>query len=254
MFEDILSLDVYRFLLVLTRLGAVVQMLPGLSAPYVAPQFRLALALAISLVILPVVGPSLPAMPSSGVGLFILIAEEAAVGVFIGLTTQLLMTAVNFAGAIIGFTSGMANALVFDPISEEQGAMVVGLMGNIAVLLIFATGLHGVILTAVVDSYTLIEPGKNIMIGDMSETLIKTLDRSFLIGAQLSAPFILGSLVFQLGLGVMSRLMPQMNVLFVGLPVQLLLSFALFAIVLPPMMAAFLVYFREGIFPFLAPR
>ncbi|MBF0093108.1 MAG: flagellar biosynthetic protein FliR [Alphaproteobacteria bacterium] len=253
MLDELLSLDVYRFLLVFTRLGVVVQMIPGMSAPYVLPQFRLALALAISLLVLPVVAPTLPPQPENATALFLLIAGEAAVGVFLGLISQLLMTAINFAGAIIGFTSGMANATVFDPISEEQGAMVIGFMGNVAVLLIFTTGLHGLILGAVVDSYTLFKPGGGIMIGDMSKSLVSTLDHSFLIGAQFASPFILGSMVFQMGLGVMSRLMPAMNVLFVGLPFQLLLSFALFVIVLPPIMQAFLVFFRDGLTPFLAP-
>src|SRR5229473_151130 len=66
---------------------------------------------------------------------------------------------------------------------------------------------------------------------------------AFKIGMQLSAPFLVFGLVFNIGLGVLARLMPQMQVYFVGVPLSILFGFLIFALVLTALMGAFLDYF-----------
>ncbi|MEO5375549.1 MAG: flagellar biosynthetic protein FliR [Alphaproteobacteria bacterium] len=253
LYKDLLALDVYQFLLVATRMAVVVMMMPGVSAPYVSTRIRLSLSLTVSLLILPVVAPFIPPIPRTSSGLFLLIFSEVTVGVFIGLVMQMLMAALNLAGTTISTVSGLSSSTMFDPISEQQSSIIVGIFGNLAVLLIFATNMHHLIFEAVVGSYSLMQPGKTLMVGDFSQVLVTLLDRSFVVGTQLSAPFIVGSTVFQAGLGLMARLMPQMNVFFVGLPLQILLALALLMITIPPVMATFLSMFRDGLIGFLAP-
>ncbi|MBF0562125.1 MAG: flagellar biosynthetic protein FliR [Alphaproteobacteria bacterium] len=253
MLAQILALDVYRFSLVAARLGLVVMLIPGLGASYVLPQARLFLALAISFMVLPVVSPLLPPMPNTAIGLFLVIAGEATIGVFIGFILQLLLVSIHSAATSISYTSGIANAMIADPITEEQSAVVVGLLGNIAVMAIFTSGLYELIFRAAVDSYTLFTPGQPLLLGDFAKVALQTLDRSFLIGVKFSAPFLAASVVFQVGLGIIARLLPQMNAFFIGLPIQLLLGLALLMILTPPIIVAFINFFRDGIGGFITP-
>lgn len=254
LYKDLLAIDVYSLLLVVTRMGVVVMMIPGVAAPYVSTRIRLGLAFAVSVAILPIVGPYLPPIPKNPSALLVLIVSEVTVGVFIGLVMQALMAALHMAANTISFLSGLSNATLFDPISEQQSGLVVALFGNIAVVMIFATDLHHLIFESIIGSYELIVPGRTLLMGDFSEILVKLFDRGFLIGTQLSAPFIVASTVFQAAMGLMARLMPSMNIFFVSTPLQLLLSLGLLMITIPPIMLTFLTLFRDGMIGFVGPR
>ncbi|KAF0114185.1 MAG: flagellar biosynthetic protein FliR [Rhodospirillaceae bacterium] len=252
--EHLLALDVYHVMFVMARLGVMIMMIPGLSAPYVSTRLRLGLAMAFSILVLPLLAPFLPPQPETVPQMFLLVAGEVTVGVFVWIVLQMLVGASHLAGTVIGFTSGMANAMTFDPISEQQSAMVVGFLANIAILLLFVTDLHHLVFQAVVNSYTLFAPGQPLLTGDIMRLSSEVVDRSFMMGIQMAAPFLFGSLIFQSGLGLMARLMPQMNVFFVALPLQLLLSLALFGLIIPPVMMVFLTFFRDGLLVFLLPE
>ena len=252
-YEQLLALDVYQMMLVMARLGVMIMMIPGLSAPYVSTRLRLGLAMAFSVLVLPLVAPLLPPQPETVPRMFLLVAGEITVGVFIGVVLQILMGTLHVAGTIIGFTSGMANAMTFDPVSEQQSALMVGFLANIAILLLFATDLHHLVFQAAVDSYTLFVPGKPLLTEDIMRLSGDVADRGFMMGVQMATPFLLGSLIFQSGLGLMARLMLQMNVFFVALPLHLLLAFTLLTLIIPPVMMVFLTFFRDGLMVFLAP-
>ena len=95
------------------------------------------------------------------------------------------------------------------------------------VTLIFATDLHHLVIAALHDSYTIFAPGEMPIVGDVAQHITRIISASFRIGIQLSAPFLVFGLLFNLGLGVLSRLMPQMQVFFIGLPLSILLGFLL---------------------------
>jgi flagellar biosynthetic protein FliR len=79
--------------------------------------------------------------------------------------------------------------------------------------------------------------------GDVAALATRAFAAAFKIGLQLSAPFLVFGLVFNIGLGVLARLMPQMQVYFVGAPLSILVGFLIFAAVLAAMMGTFLEYF-----------
>lgn len=253
MFNQDLSLDAYRLMLIVARIGPVVMMFPGLSAPYVSHRIRLSFAMSFSFLMLPVLAPYLPPMPTGAARLVVLVVGEVTVGIFMGVVMQSLMAALHLAGTTIAASSGITNTMVFDPITEQQGAMMVGFFSNIAILAMFATDMHHLIFRAAVDTYGLFQPGQPLLTGDMANLSVAMVNRSLLIGVQLSGPFIVGSLVFQASLGLMARMMPQMNAFFTALPAQLLLGLALLMIATPPMIMVFLQYFRDGLQGFTAP-
>jgi flagellar biosynthetic protein FliR len=91
------------------------------------------------------------------------------------------------------------------------------------------------------------------LVGDAAQHITRIVATSFRIGIQLSAPFLVFGLLFNLGLGVLSRLMPQMQVFFIGLPLSILLGLLLLFLVIGAMMGTFVGY-MEGILGSLTPQ
>ncbi|MBW7852465.1 MAG: flagellar type III secretion system protein FliR [Rhodospirillales bacterium] len=251
MLAELAAVDVFRFLLVFTRIGAAVMLFPGIGGTMVTARARLTLALAVSFVVLPVVASTLPAMPRSPFALGLLLLSETAIGVFMGVMVQMLMAALNVAGSYIGYKAGLTNAFVSDPVTADQSTLIPRFLSNLAVVLIFATGLHELLFRAVVDSYALFVPGGPLPFGDMSESVARALATSFRIGLQLAAPVMVFGLVFYGGMGVLARLMPQMPVFFVALPIQVLLGLSILMVSLPLIMLWFLRHVEDGLMPFV---
>jgi flagellar biosynthetic protein FliR len=253
MLSAILSQSLFHFLLVFCRMGAAIMMMPGVAAKHVPAQVRIIVALGVTLVVTPVVSATLPPQPDDVMSQSLLVAGELVIGLFLGAIVDIILSALHVAGTIISFQGGFANAMIFDPITEQQGSVITGLLDTVAITLIVVTDAHHLFLRAAVDSYTLFMPGVMPDVIDMTSTIVRQTGESFLLGFKLAAPFIVFTVVLHSALGVMSKLAPQIQVFFVFMPLQVLMSIALFSIVLPGLMMWFLRYYERAITPFLAP-
>lgn len=254
MLTEILALDVYRFFMIFTRIAAALMLLPGFGGRILQARMRLMLALSIAFVLMPVIAPLYPPQPSTVSRLLLMILGEATVGLFLGVMTQVLMATLHIAGTFIGFQTGLTNAFSFDAVAEQQSQLLTSFFTNVALVIIFATDLHHLMLRALVDSYDLFRPGHPLPFNDFTATLARSLTTSFALGVKISAPLLVFGLVFYSGLGLLSRLVPQMQVFFVALPIQVIAGLWMMMISLPVMMFVFLRWFEDGLFPFLTPR
>lgn len=253
MLGSLLSAELFAFLLVFTRLSATIMVMPGIGDGFVSPRIRLMLALTIAVLVTPGLADVLPALPQSPVALFALLGGEILIGLVIGLIARLLLTAVDVAGQIISFNLSLANAFVFNPTMAAQGSLPGAFMTVLALVLIFAADLHHLMLRAAVDSYGVFPPGALPPMGDLAETVTMIVSRSFAIGLQMAAPFVAVGLIFYLGLGVLSRLMPQMQVFFVAIPAQIMVGFVILALTLSAAMLFWLDHFQSNLIGILAP-
>ena len=252
MLEEVLSAELFAVLLVFVRVGSAMMLLPGYGEPYVSPRIRLLMALTIALVVTPVLAPGLPAMPASAIALVALLSGEVLIGVFLGTLTRLFLSTLTTAGMVIAYMSTMANALVTDPSAAQQGSIAGSFLTVVALLTIFALDLHHMMLFAVVDSYELFVPGQVPPVGDFADTVTRVVSKTFLLAFQIAAPFVMVGLVFFLGLGLLGRLMPQMQVFFVAMPLQIAIGILVLAVVLPAAMRWFATGFQETLLPFVA--
>ncbi|PIW27849.1 MAG: hypothetical protein COW30_09335 [Rhodospirillales bacterium CG15_BIG_FIL_POST_REV_8_21_14_020_66_15] len=246
MLEELLKLNVFAFLLVLARVGAMMAILPGIAAAYVSARIRVALAVLVAVVMTPVLAESLPAPPASPWVLFLLIAGEIVVGLFLGGIAVILVGALQTAGTMIALFAAMANALIQDPIAEQQSSVIANLLTVAGLVMIFVTDSHHVYFAVVADSYNLFVPGEGVATGDMALMLARRVADSFALGFQLSIPFLVIAMVYYIGLGVLGRLMPQLPVFFFGLPVQLTVQIGALMIVFSSIMLVFLNHFQRG--------
>lgn len=251
MFSDILNLNVFIFLIVFCRVAGALMVMPVFADAQIPMDIQLAFALAVAFVLTPVVGKSVPPIPESASLLILLVVSEIVIGVFLGAVARTLIGALHVAGSVIAFVSSLANAMVWDPITEQQGALVTGYLGLIALVLVLVSDLHHLMLKGIADSYTLFVPGHPLSFHDAGELLSRHVAGSFRLGVQLAAPFVIFNLAFNLALGLLSRLMPQMQVFFVGLPFQLAANLLLMGITTSAIFMVFLRYYEDALAAFL---
>jgi flagellar biosynthetic protein FliR len=252
MLEQILPAELFVIMLIFVRVGAATMLLPGYGEPFVSPRLRLLFALMVSLVVAPVLAETIPKMPESASLLVLLILGEVLIGVFIGTVARMFLAALTTAGMLIGYMSSMANALTNDPSAAQQGSIAGSFLTIVALVTIMTLNLHHMLLMAVVDSYKLFVPGQVPPVSDFSEMITRTVAETFALSFQIAAPFVVVGLIFYLGLGLLGRLMPQMQVFFVAMPLQIIFGLSVLFIALPVTLRWFIGSFEEKMLPFVA--
>ena len=193
----------YFYMLIFARVGTILMLMPALGEMVIPARMRLSFALVFSLVLFPLVSPSLPALPTDVLQVLVYLFHELAVGLIFGAITGLMAAAV--AGSVIAFQTGLSGAQGADPVNGGvQGALIGAFLSMLGVTLIFATDLHHVALMAIRDSYMIFSPTDPLMFGDAAQMAIQSAASAFVIGVQMSAPFIVFGLVFYLGMGMLS--------------------------------------------------
>lgn len=247
MLQQLFSNDLFSLLLVFSRIGSAVMLLPGFGENYVSPRIRLLLAASLTVVLTPAVIDSVPPQPETFLEIFLLVLSEVVIGLFYGGLTRMMVSALHVGGTIIGLQSSLGNATMFDPSSATQGSVTAALFNIIGVFLIFASDLHHLMLTALAGTYSVFPPGSPPPIGDLTGMATNFLAKSFALGMQIAAPFLVVGLVFYIGLGLLARLMPQVQVFFIAIPLQIALSFFLMIITLSAGMMWFLTNFQDSL-------
>ena len=254
MLAELLPEQAFSLLLIFVRLGTALMLLPGFGESYISPRIRLLIALTVTVVVQPVLPPVLPALPDSAAALFLLIFGEAFIGFFIGSVARLLMAALSIGGMMIATVTGLANALTNDPTAAQQGSIAGSFLSMLALMIIIVLDLHHVLLRGVIESYQIFVPGQSLLVGDISEMITRVVSKAFLLGFQIASPFIAVALIFNLGLGLLSRLMPQMQVFFIAIPLQIITGLGILLIALPALIGWFITGFEEVTLPFAGLR
>lgn len=248
--QEFLTGSLFQYLLIFARIGAAVSLLPGFGEVYVAVRFRLSFALLLSLILMPMIKDMIPVLPPQPAAMAILIVGEVTIGLFFGVICRLILLATLSAGMVIALQIGIANALSSDPTTAQQGAVTGNFMVATAVVLIFATDLDHMTLRALAGTYGLFHPGELPQLQDMANMIARVAADSFLLALQMAAPFLVYGIVLVVGMGLIARLMPTLQVFFVVMPLQLLVGFGLMAVTISASMIWFLEVYRDHLFGF----
>ena len=248
--EKLLSLELYHFLFVFARLGGVFLFMPFYASVYIPKRIRLIFALMLAAMLTPALSGALPPPPANVPELFRLLLTEITLGVFLGLFPFFLMTVIDMIGINAAMATSFSNATLLDPQTKVQSTILTSFVSLCALLLIVVTDLHQILLGTFLESYEIFPVGASLLTSDMMQSLTKVLSASFTYGFQISSPFILMIILLYSSMGVMSRLMPQLNIMFVIMPLQVYLGLALLMVSLPVMMWWFLEFFRNNLLHF----
>ena len=249
--QELLKLEFYTYVMVFLRFGTAIMVMPGFTSSYVNPRIRLYIALGISFILYPVLQEYYPPEPQIFLKKLELGFHEITIGLIMGLLMQFYYFALNLAGNFAGQAIGFSNATLFDPTSQNQSIVLESFLSITAITVIFVLDIHHLMIEAVLGSYRIFPPAESIMYGDTAKLFSQTIGKSFKMGFQLSSPFIAFTIVFYTGMGLISRLMPQLNIFFLSLPLQIYLGLGLLFITTPVMIMWFAGYFEGGIKPFV---
>lgn len=248
---EFLLANVFQYFMVFARIGGAIAYMPGFGEAYVSMRARLVFALMLSLVMLPLVRDSVPALPSHPAELGLMVLGEVTIGIFFGLICRIIHMATLSAGMIIALQIGIANALTSDPTTAQQGAITGNFLSAAAVVLIFATGLDHATIQALAGTYGLFTPGAMPDLGDMANVISRIVADSFTLAMQMTAPFLVYGLIVQVGMGLLARLMPTLQVFFVIMPLQLLVGFGLMAVTVSAALIWLLDVYQDRLMPFV---
>jgi flagellar biosynthesis protein FliR len=225
--------QISAFFLIFCRVGSAMLAMPGFSESYVSTRIRLLFALSLSVVLTPLLQPKMPMLPENVLAMFVLMMGEILIGIFLGLLVRTILTVVHAAGNIIATQSSLAVAAAFDPTSANQSAVMGNMLSIMALTLFFTLNLHHLMIAAVAQSYDIFAPGIFPSTADTSTLYTRVFADSFKLGVILSGPHIAYSLLFYLAGGLMSRLMPNFQIFYVMVPLQIVLALFLFIAILP---------------------
>lgn len=236
----------FTYMVLFARIGAMMMLMPALGEQTIPARMRLGFALAFTMVVFPLLSPNMPVPPTDLGGMVGLLVHEVAVGLIIGAIVRVTIMATQVAGSIIAFQTGLSGALAADPTQAGvQGAIFASFLSFLGLALIFATDLHHVALAAIYDSYAVFSPVDPLIFEDFMQLAVRTISGAFSVGVQMAAPFIVFGLVFNLGAGILARLMPQLQVYFVLMPANIIVGLLLLALLVVMMMGLYLTSFEN---------
>jgi flagellar biosynthesis protein FliR len=215
---------------VFARVGALMMLAPGIGDSFVPARARLMISLFMAILIAPIVGKSIPTLPSETAQMALMIMKEIVIGLSLGLGTRILFSALATAGAIAGFQTGLSMATAFDPSQNQQGAVFGTLLALLGTALVFETNTHHWFLTGAVNSYNNFIPGAPLPLGDIAQFTMRAFSQAFSLAIQMTAPLLLYGIVINIAMGIVNRIAPAIQVFFIGQPIQVLLGIMLFTV------------------------
>jgi flagellar biosynthetic protein FliR len=220
------------FVLVLTRLGCLLMTLPVLGTATVPMQVRALLAVGISLVLTPLFWGQPVPQPENLLVFASLLAREAMLGLALGLAVLILLSGMQLAGQIISQTSGLTLADVANPTFDTSVPLFSQILEMLAVAIFFLVGGHRQVIDALLRSFTWMPPGQGRLPDPLLQTLSAVTSQSFEIGIRAAAPVMVSILLATLVVALISRTLPQLNAVAVGLNFNSLIVLGMFGLCL----------------------
>jgi len=234
------------FLWPLTRILGLIATAPLFGNLSIPMRVKLGLGIMLTLVIAPTV-PALPAAdPMSLAGLLILM-QQLVIGLSMGFAMRVVLATVEMAGEVAGLTMGFGFATFFDPQTRARSSAIAQFLALLTLMLFLALNIHLAMLSALAESFvTLPISGTPAGTGAFRQ-LASWGGTIFTTGAQLALPIIAALLLTNIGLGVLTRAAPQLNLFGIGFPITLGAGFIVIALMLPYMTAPLERLFQQGL-------
>jgi flagellar biosynthetic protein FliR len=218
------------FTLVLARISAVVMTAPLFGSQVLPRRVRALLAVALSLLVTPVyLGTTLP--PVEQITQYgRLLVNEVLVGLLLGLGLNILFSGIQVAGQVVSQMSGLSLADVFNPGIEEDASVFSQLFYFLTMAVFVAIGGHRILTEALLETFAAAPPGHAVLGAGFLDVLTGILTQSFALGISAAAPLLVALLLSNLILGLVSRTLPQINVIAVGFGLNSLLAMGLLSV------------------------
>lgn len=210
-----------NFLFVFFRVGAIITFAPILGSSQIPSTLKIGLIFIFSIAVFPLVKDLPMPQPRGIFELAVYLISDAAIGLAIAFATRLVFTAVQVAGTVIDFQMGFGVVNVIDPQTQSQVSITAQFQNILVILIFLAADAHHFIIQAIVQSFHEINPH---LVGFSSMTasyVLELFTATFVVAVKIAAPTMAILFFLSVGLGLVARTVPQMNVFIVGFPLQI---------------------------------
>ena len=217
------------FVLVLTRLTGLFLIAPFFSASSIPVRVRALFVAALALVITPTQWNAVVEFPANVVDLGIMLVAEIFIGLALGLGVAIFFLSFQLAGRLIGQVSGLALANFADPDFGTQTSIFGMFLFQLAMAIFIIIGGHRIVLAGLLDTFQVIELGNATIAPTLPDAIARLLTQCYSVGFRVAAPTVAAQMLASLVLGLISRTMPQLNILMVGFGFKAAISLGVLA-------------------------
>jgi flagellar biosynthetic protein FliR len=233
------------FLLLTVRLGAIVMSLPLLNSRQVPSQIKILFTLMLSVGLYPLIQTQHVVLPQRLAHLGVVIVGELLIGVTIGFVAQVLFAGIQLGGELMSQQMGLNIASVFDPHQAQQVSLMAHFHYTLTMLVFLSGSAHHWFIVAMAESLHSIPLAGFTASGAVLPVVLALLGKACVIAIQLAAPVSVALLLANLGLGILARMVPQLNLFMLSFPVTLGIGVLILGLALPQLMAGIQLAFGQ---------
>jgi flagellar biosynthetic protein FliR len=230
-------------LVILVRVAGIMSAIPVLQSNSVPARLKIGLVLMLGLVLTPVIAS--PRVPEDPLLLGLGIAAEFLVGMVIGLGVRIVFAGFELAGELMGIQMGLSVVQLFDPTMGRQTAVLSNLQTLLASLVFISLNAHFMVVEAIVNSFTLVPPFGASLSPELGEDIARIAQGMFLIAIKLAAPVLVTGLLINLGMAILGRTVPQLNVFVMSFPLTVIGGFLALGAAMPFMVGFYRAEFER---------
>lgn len=242
---------VIRVALTFARVGALVMLFPLIGERVIPPRIRLALALFLAVLLSPLLEKMLPQPVRADQSLWILLLSEVLIGLIIGTLVRYVLIIGDVASQFITQALGLSLGEMLNPSLGQSTPALGSFMTLLLIVSFFAVDGHHLVLQALAQSYMAVPPRSDIAIDDFNALAIAIIVKSFQTALRLAAPFMLFGFLINLGLGLVSKLLPMVPVTFLAIPLSVMAGVYCLYHLLDPMILHLIEDLKSTLFQFM---
>ena len=245
---SILTQEILIVFIMICRVTGIFFLIPPFADTSVKTFIRIGLAVSISIMMqsqfTELIRPIVKVIANDNIALTMIVISELCLGISLGLIVKIIASAVQIAGLSIASQIGLSAASILDQSQQMQNSTLGILLSMLTTIAMLESGMHIKILSGIYESYNTIPVGGFFShYNDFTSLIIGAVSKMWSAGIQMSMPFIVINIAIMIGAGILAKLMPQLQIFFVVLPIQIIVGITIFIIILSGILIWFLEFF-----------
>jgi flagellar biosynthetic protein FliR len=249
-------MQILAFALILLRMSAFIVSAAIFNSTAISAPLKILMSVVFSIVVFNPTATNevLVRLKEHQADLLLLSGREVLIGIALGFVTRFFFFAVGMAGEIVSISMGLGQAQMFNPMVGSMGNAMEQFYGVIGTLVFLAFNGHHLMIQGVVESFNTAPLAElSFHFGTLGEMVYKT-QEYFIIGIKIAAPILISMTIVQFGIALLSRVVPQINVLVTTASLTVVLGFVIMFVSLPLLvmqMSGMLMFSMDEFFKFL---
>ncbi|MFT5871347.1 MAG: flagellar biosynthetic protein FliR/FlhB [Clostridium sp.] len=221
------------YIMVLLRISAFFMAIPIFFPKSTPALVKVGFCVIFTFLILPGVNYGNVKLIDNNTALIMFCVAEVITGLTLGFITKFCFFSAQMAGQLMDFQVGFSMMSIFDPVSNENVTLLGTLLYRVSIVMFFVVDGHHMLIRAIIDSFNVVDIGKFILAEGTAMMMVKIFIEFFTLGLKIAIPIILIIIITDLSMGLVSRTVPQLNVMILGMPIKMLVGLSCFVLVLP---------------------